>query len=64
MMTMEEEIEEDCRRHQAKTLHAETIVRREKRLNAERYNDDHEFLKKADESLDWWLEQQSLKSHS
>lgn len=52
-----EALEEHYSAHQAKTMSAHEIVRRERAANAEKYKDDPDMLERANASLDSWLNQ-------
>jgi len=55
-----EKLEKSFAEHDGHVLAAHRIARREQALNAERYADDPEFRKRADESVAAWLERQLL----
>lgn len=63
-MTEEQKLEESAKQFLTHALAAERIVRQQKKLNAELYKDEPEFLQKSNEGMDWWLEQQAIKRHS
>jgi hypothetical protein len=50
-----EEIEESFTKHHARVMGAIEFARRQRAVNAEKYKDDPEMLKWANDSIDDWL---------
>ena len=55
-MTPEEKVEASWVKRKAQTISAAEIYRREKKVNEEKFKDDPEMHKKADEALDEWYQ--------
>jgi hypothetical protein len=55
-ITPEEKVEASWAKRKAQTISAAEIYRREKKMNAEKFKDDPDMQKKADDALDEWYQ--------